>query len=60
MSIGRVVGGTCGQCVVQQVVIPHAFVERSFCFLFCEFGAQAVSGVRLVRGLRAHAARVCA
>ena len=32
MPIGRVVGGTCGQCVVQQVVIPHAFVERSFSF----------------------------
>ena len=59
MSIGRVVGGTCGQCVVQQVVIPHAFVERPFSF-FCEFGARAVSGVRLMRGLRAHAARVCA
>ena len=32
MSIGRVVGGTCGQWVVQQMVIHHAFVERSFSF----------------------------
>ena len=32
MSIGRVVGGTCGQCVVQQVVIPHLIVERPFSF----------------------------
>ena len=52
LSIVRVVGGTCGHCVVQQVVIPHAFVERPFSFLASS--APGLSLASVYCGICAH------